>query len=42
MLTPYFETNLADAERSGGKRRAGDTMLVADPTYHADREGFTS
>ena len=35
-------TNLADAERSGGKRRAGDTMLVTDRTYHADREGFAS
>ena len=32
--------NLADAECSGGKRRAGDAMLVADPTYHAEREGF--
>src|SRR6202011_2847632 len=32
--------DLADAECPGGKRRAGDAMLVADPTYHADREGF--
>src|SRR6266566_1309497 len=32
--------NLADAECSGGKRRAGNAMLVADPTYHADRERF--
>src|SRR5205823_11266816 len=33
-------SNLADAECSVGKRRAGDAMLVADPTYHADRERF--
>src|SRR5258708_527296 len=34
-------TNLADRKRSGGKRRAGDAMLKPDPTYEADREGFT-
>src|SRR5258708_16071851 len=34
-------TNLADRKRSGGKRRAGDAMLKPDPTYDADREGFT-
>src|SRR5260221_4052277 len=30
--------NLFDVERIGGKRRAGNVMLVADPTDHADRE----
>ena len=34
--------NLFDVERIGRKRRAGDAMLVADPTDHADREGFAS
>ncbi|KRR29184.1 hypothetical protein CQ13_38845 [Bradyrhizobium retamae] len=31
-------TNLADVQRSGGKRWASDTMLVADPSNHADGE----
>src|SRR5712691_11974334 len=30
--------NLFDVERIGGKRRAGNVMLVADPTDHGDRE----
>src|SRR5438445_12939198 len=33
-------TNLADRERSGGMRRAGDAMLEPDPMYDADREGL--
>ena len=33
-------TNLADTERSSGKRRVRNAMLVADPTYHANREGL--
>ena len=33
-------TNLADRERSDGKRRAGDAMLEPDPTYDVDREGL--
>src|SRR6266700_4647362 len=32
--------NFADTERSSGKRRARNAMLVADPTYHANREGL--
>src|SRR5262249_26661721 len=31
--------NLADRKRSGRKRGAGNAMLEAYPTYHADREG---
>src|SRR5712672_3187140 len=34
--------NLFDVERIGGKRRAGNVMLVADPTDHADREAPAS
>src|ERR1700687_4373062 len=34
--------NLFDGKRIGGKRRAGDLMLVADPTDHADREAPAS
>src|SRR6202790_3592042 len=32
--------NLIDAERSGGKRRTGNAMLVTDPAYHGDGEGL--
>ena len=32
--------NLSDTERSSGKRWARNAMLVADPTYHANREGL--
>src|SRR5215470_20262665 len=31
-------TNLADCEGSGGRQRGGDTVLVANPTYHFERE----
>src|SRR5499427_3642078 len=34
--------NLFDVERIGGKRRAGNVMLVADPTDHGDREASAS
>src|ERR1700681_1451291 len=34
--------NLVDVECTGGKRRAEDAMLVADPTDHADREAPAS
>src|SRR5712672_3633303 len=34
--------NLFDVERIGGKRRAGNVMLVADPADHADREAPSS
>src|SRR6266446_4090231 len=34
--------NLFDVERIGGKRRAGNVMLVADPADHADREAPAS
>jgi len=30
-----FLAHLFDVQGSGGKRRAWDTMLVADPPYHA-------
>jgi hypothetical protein len=32
--------NLFDVERTGGKRRAGNAILVSDPSDHADREVF--
>jgi hypothetical protein len=32
--------NLVDVECTGGKRRAGNAMLVADPSDHADREAL--
>src|ERR1700674_3671026 len=32
--------NLVDVERTGGKRRAEDAILVSDPSDHADRESF--
>src|SRR6202050_4630571 len=32
--------NLIDVERTGRKRRAGNAMLVADPSDHADREAL--
>src|SRR6266849_4497713 len=34
--------NLFDVERIGGKRRAGNVMLVTDPTDHGDREAPAS
>src|SRR6266403_1463962 len=34
--------NLFDVECIGGKRRAGNVMLVADPTDHGDREASAS
>src|SRR5215831_12636317 len=34
--------NLFDVERIGGRRRAGNVMLVADPTDHGDREAPAS
>src|SRR5258707_2386688 len=34
--------NLFDVECIGGKRRAGDVELVADPTDHGDREASAS
>src|SRR5215470_5526569 len=34
--------NLFDVERIGGKQRAGNVMLVADPTDHGDREAPAS
>src|SRR6266404_2755324 len=34
--------NLFDVECIGGKRRAGNMMLVADPTDHGDREASAS
>src|ERR1700681_1000459 len=34
--------SLVDVECTGGKRRAEDAMLVADPTDHADREAPAS
>src|SRR5262245_5862753 len=34
--------NLFDVERIGGRRRAGNVMLVADPTDHGDREASAS
>ena len=34
--------NLFDVERIGGKRRAGNVMLVADPPDHANREALAS
>ena len=35
-------TNFIDAERSGWPRGGRDTMLEADPAYHAGSEGFAS
>src|SRR5712691_517384 len=39
---PHTDTvslaNLVDVKRTGGKRRARNAMLVADPSDHADRE----
>src|ERR1700687_3944876 len=32
--------NLVDVERTGGKRRAGNAILVSDPSDHADREAL--
>src|SRR6202521_5613847 len=32
--------NLVDVERTGGKRRAGNAILVSDPSDHADRESL--
>src|SRR5262245_15686213 len=34
--------NLFDVERIGGRRRAGNVMLVADPTDYGDREASAS
>src|SRR5215510_7926590 len=31
-------TNLANCEGSGGRQRARDTVFVANPTYHFERE----
>jgi hypothetical protein len=33
-------TNSTDVKRPGWKRRGGDAMFVADPTYHADGKWF--
>src|ERR1700731_3454514 len=32
--------NLVDVQRTAGKRRAGNAILVADPSDHADREAL--
>ena len=31
-------TDLGNGKGSGGRQRAGDSVLVANPTYHFERE----